>query len=134
MKSDPSRTYPKRFLFLRAAVAGSLFVLAAALFAQAVLDQVEPLTPAPAPDYTNHLEGTNLWFVELKSAPSVKGTSVAKLNAEKQAFRKAAADAEISYTERYAYNKLWNGFSIQVNSSRHFEHQPAAGGKGGLSG
>src|SRR5688572_4049882 len=119
MKSDPSRTYPKRFLFLlRSAVAASLVILAAALFAQAVLDQVEPLTPAPAPDYTNHLEGTNLWFVELKSPPSVKGTSVAKLNAEKQAFRKAAADAEISYTERYAYNKLWNGFSIQVNSSR----------------
>lgn len=119
MISDPSRTKPKRFLsLLRTAVAGSLFVLAAALFAQATLDQVEPLTPAPEPDYTAHLEGTNLWFVELKSAPAVKGTSMAKLNAEKQAFRKAAADAEISYTERYAYNKLWNGFSIQVNSSR----------------
>jgi minor extracellular serine protease Vpr len=120
MISDPSRTKPKRFLsFLRLAVAGSLFVLAAALFADAVQDQtLTPLTPAPEPDYTARLEGTNLWFVELKSAPSVKGTGMAKLNAEKQAFRKAAADAEISYTERYAYNKLWNGFSIQVNSSR----------------
>ena len=120
MKSDHSRPNPKRFLsLLRIAVAGSLFVLAAALFADAVQDQtLTPLTPAPEPDYTAHLEGTNLWFVELKSAPSVKGTSMAKLNAEKQAFRKAAADAEISYTERYAYNKLWNGFSIQVNSSR----------------
>ena len=119
MKSDPSRTYPKRLLsLLRVAAAGSLFVLAAALFAQATLDQVEPLTPVPAPDYTAHLEGTNLWFVELKSPPSVKGTSLAKLNSEKQAFRQAAADAEISYTERYAFNKLWNGLSIQVDSSR----------------
>lgn len=119
MKSDPSRPNPKRFLsLLRITAAGSLFVLAAALFAQAALDQVEPLTPAPAPDYTTQLEGTNLWFVELQSAPSVKGTSVAKLNAEKQAFRKAAADAEVSYTERYAYNKLWNGFSIRVDASQ----------------
>jgi subtilisin family serine protease len=119
MKSDPSRTNPKRFLsLLRVAAAGSLFVLAAALFAQATLDQVEPLTPAPAPDYTTHVEGTNLWFVQLQSAPRVKGTSLAKLNAEKQAFRKAAADAEVSYTERYAYSKLWNGFSIRVNASQ----------------
>lgn len=120
MKLSPSsRTKPKRFLsLLRAAVAGSLFVLAAALFAQATLDQVEPLTPAPETDYTNHLEGTNLWFVQLQSAPSVKGTSIAKLNAEKQAFRKAAADAEVSYTERYSYSKLWNGLSIRVDASR----------------
>lgn len=119
MKSDPSRPNPKRFLsLLRITAAGSLFVLAAALFAQATLDQVEPLTPVPAPDYTTQLEGTNLWFVELQSAPSVKGTSVAKLNAEKQAFRKAAADAEVSYTERYAYNKLWNGFSLRVDGSQ----------------
>jgi minor extracellular serine protease Vpr len=120
MKSDRLHTKPKSLLtFLRTAVAGSLFILAAALFAQVAVDQtIEPLSPAPEPDYTARVEGTNLWFVELKSPPSVKGTSMAKLNSEKQAFRKAAADAEISYTERYAFSKLWNGLSIQVNSSR----------------
>lgn len=121
MKSDPSRNKPKRFLpLLRIAVTGSLFILAAALFAGAVQDQptaLDPSAPAPEPDYTSRVEGTNLWFVELQSPPSVKGTSLSKLNGEKQAFRQAAADADISYTERYAFNKLWNGFSIQVDSS-----------------
>ena len=57
---------------------------------------IAPLTPAPAPDDTPRYEGTNLWFVELKSPPGVKGTSTARLNSEKQAFRKAAADAGVS--------------------------------------
>ena len=79
---------------------------------------ITPLTPPPAPDYTARVEGGNLWFVELKSPPAVKGTSITKLNSEKQAFRQAAADAGVSYTERYAFNKLWNGFSIQVDPSQ----------------
>jgi minor extracellular serine protease Vpr len=43
---------------------------------------------------------------------------MAKLNSEKQAFRQAAADAGVSYTERYAFSKLWNGFSIKVDPSQ----------------
>ncbi|MGH8242270.1 MAG: S8 family serine peptidase [Steroidobacteraceae bacterium] len=78
---------------------------------------ITPLTPAPAPDNTIRYEGTNLWFVELRSSPAVKGTSMARLNSEKRAFRQAAADADVSYKERFAFSKLWNGLSIQVDSA-----------------
>ena len=61
--------------------------------ATALQNDLTPLTPSPEPDFTTRVEGTNLWFVQFKSAPSVKGTSSSKLNAEKQAFRQAAADA-----------------------------------------
>jgi minor extracellular serine protease Vpr len=106
--------------YLRISVACILFILAAAMFAQSLQSPptaITPLTPSPEPDYTTRFEGTNLWFVQLKSAPAVKGTSISKLNAEKQAFRQAAADAEVSYKERYAFSKLWNGLSIQVDPS-----------------
>jgi minor extracellular serine protease Vpr len=120
MKLNPRSKTKGMLSSLRLAMAGMLVLSGAAIFATAAIDvtTVEPLTPAPEPDYTARLEGTNFWFVELQSPPSIKGTSVAKLNSEKQAFRQAAADAEITYTERYAFNKLWNGFSIQVDSSR----------------
>jgi hypothetical protein len=57
---------------------------------------ITPLTPPSEPDYTTRVEGGNLWFVELKSPPAVKGTSIAKLNSEKQAFRQATAGARVS--------------------------------------
>ena len=100
--------------------AGALFVLATAMFATASLDNtaVAPLAPAAAIDYTAHHEGSNLWFVELKSPPAVKGTKNATLKAEKQAFRNAAAAAGVTFTERYAFNKLWNGFSLHVDRSQ----------------
>jgi minor extracellular serine protease Vpr len=105
----------------RIVIAGTLCALAAAMAATAFQNgptPIAPLTPPPDPDYTTRVEGTNLWFVELQSPPSVKGTSMAKLNNEKQAFRQNAADAGVLYTERYAFNKLWNGFSIQVDPSQ----------------
>ena len=76
-----------------------------------------PLEPAAAPDYTLRFEGTNVWFVELASAPAVKGTSMARLNSEKQAFRQAATDAGVSYQERFAFSKLWNGLSVEADPS-----------------
>lgn len=105
----------------RVAIAATLTILASAMVGTAAF-QVD-LTPvdsesAPAAiDYTTRLEGGNLWFVQLQSPPAVKGTSMAKLNSEKQAFRANAATAGITYTERYAFSKLWNGFSIQVDPS-----------------
>src|SRR6476469_9747840 len=54
------------------------------------------------------------WFVELTSPPAVKGTSKAKLDAERDAFKANAAADGVKYTERYAYDSLWNGVSVSV--------------------
>ena len=117
MKSNPSPKSRRSLSGLRLAVIATLFVGAAALFAQAVDDStaLTPSTPQAEPDYTANFEGTNLWFVELKSPPLVKGSTMARLNSEKQAFRAAAANAGVVYTERFAFHKLWNGFSVEVD-------------------
>ena len=57
------------------------------------------------------------WFVQLKSAPAADGTSLATLQSEKKAFRAAAANAGVSYTERYAFDTLFNGLSITASRS-----------------
>jgi subtilisin family serine protease len=57
------------------------------------------------------------WFVELASPPAVKGTSKAKLKAERDAFASSAAADRVKFTERYAYDSLWNGISVSVAPS-----------------
>jgi hypothetical protein len=54
------------------------------------------------------------WFVELTSAPTADGTSLATVKAEKSAFRAAAKKAGLQYTERYAFDTLWNGLSVNI--------------------
>jgi minor extracellular serine protease Vpr len=109
------RPFGRSLIGLAALVAIAGLTLASAGSASIAVDTIEPLTPQASPDFTPRFEGTNLWFVELQSAPAVKGTSVDKLKAEKQAFRDEAAAAEVSYTERYAFDTLWNGLSIEVD-------------------
>src|SRR5213592_2193108 len=58
------------------------------------------------------------WFVELASPPAVKGTSKAKLQAERDAFKANAAADGVKYTERYSYDSLWNGLSVTVAPSK----------------
>jgi len=58
------------------------------------------------------------WFVELASPPAVKGTSRAKLKAERDAFKASAAADGVKYTERYSYDSLWNGLSVSVAPSQ----------------
>jgi minor extracellular serine protease Vpr len=58
------------------------------------------------------------WFVELGSPPAAKGTSMAKLKAEHDAFKANAAAEGVKYTERYSYDSLWNGVSLSVASSK----------------
>jgi minor extracellular serine protease Vpr len=58
------------------------------------------------------------WFVELASPPAVKGTSKAKLKAERDAFKASAAADGVKYTERYSYDSLWNGLSVSVAPSQ----------------
>src|SRR6185437_10602939 len=58
------------------------------------------------------------WFVELASPPGVKGTSPAKLKAERDAF-KANADADgVKFKQRYSYDSLWNGVSVSIAPSQ----------------
>jgi minor extracellular serine protease Vpr len=62
-------------------------------------------------------ETSRLWFVELASAPMADGSSATTLNAEKDAFRAAAASEGLQYQERYSYSTLWNGVSVEINAS-----------------
>lgn len=59
-------------------------------------------------------EGGNLWFVELSGAPTADGNSRNAVQAEKAAFRQAAAAARVRYTERRSFDVLFNGFSVEV--------------------
>jgi minor extracellular serine protease Vpr len=62
-------------------------------------------------------ENSNLWFVELVGKPTADGNSLTNTRAEKAAFKKAAAAARISYTERRSFDVLFNGYSIQIDSA-----------------
>jgi minor extracellular serine protease Vpr len=89
------------------------FVLPAA--AQEGAQEVTPLTPAPSAE-TGVMtdETTNLWFVELASPPAAEGTTLTTLRNEKNAFRGNAQRAGLKYSERYAFDNLFNGFSIKI--------------------
>ena len=95
-----------------------MLVLAVSSFGSAFADDgsIEPLSPAPSAEtgeMTN--ETPSLWFVELGSAPAADGTRLSVLKAEKAAFRSNAKKAGLAFTERYAFDTLWNGLSISIN-------------------
>lgn len=78
--------------------------------------QVDPLTPLPSAENGQMTDETpQAWFVELASPPAVEGTSQAVLKAEKDQFRSAAKAAGVKFQERFAYDKLFNGFSITID-------------------
>jgi minor extracellular serine protease Vpr len=62
-------------------------------------------------------ETASLWFVELSTTPTSEGTSATTVAASKTAFRNAANSKRISYTERFAYGDLWNGFSVAASAT-----------------
>lgn len=59
-------------------------------------------------------ETPDAWFVELANRPSAAGGSLVALDRDKQVFRAAAARAGIVFSERFAFNTLWNGLSVRV--------------------
>lgn len=79
---------------------------------------LQPLSPAPAAEPSPNDETARLWFVEMSGAPTADGGSLAKVRAEKQAFRDKARTAGLHFQERFAYDKLFNGFSIAVDKSQ----------------
>jgi subtilisin family serine protease len=79
---------------------------------------IDPLTPAPSAETGVMTDETpQLWFVELSSAPTADGTSLATVRAEKSTFRTNAKKAGLRYTERYAFDVLFNGLSISIKPS-----------------
>lgn len=86
------------------------------LAARAETAAVEPVQPPGAVESDAPVdESPKAWLVELQGAPAADGGSLAGLAAEKQAFRAAAGKAGVRFKERYSFDKLWNGVSLEVN-------------------
>ncbi len=80
---------------------------------------LEPLQAAPSAETGEMIDETpGLWFVELSGVPAADGGDLKALKQEKADFRAAAKRAGLKYTERFAFDTLWNGFSISVDSSQ----------------
>jgi subtilisin family serine protease len=73
--------------------------------------------PWPAASQEAIDETPSAWFVELQGAPLADGGSPADLAREKQAFRAAARKAGVHFKERYSYDNLFNGFSVEASSA-----------------
>jgi hypothetical protein len=59
-------------------------------------------------------ESFQAWFVQFKTPPAAKGGSEAALAAERAAFFKNAADQGLDVKKRHAFERLWNGVSVDV--------------------
>ena len=81
----------------------------------AALALAAPLLQAQVSVEAAAAEGGRLWFVELAGKPVADGNSKSAVQAEKAAFRQAAAAAGVRYTERRAFDTLFNGFSVEVS-------------------
>jgi minor extracellular serine protease Vpr len=83
------------------------------------VDELVPLNPPPAPASGEFLDETpQRWFVELSSPPIADGGSRAAVQRDKNNFRREANQAGVQYTERYAFDTLWNGLSISITPSQ----------------
>jgi minor extracellular serine protease Vpr len=93
----------------------AVLALVVPVAAQQGVQPIEPLVPPPSVETGEMIDETpDLWFVELSSQPAVEGTKVKVLKNEKAAFRRAAAMAGLTFTERFAFDTLWNGLSIRI--------------------
>ena len=78
--------------------------------------QIEPqISPNVADSHGIVDETPNSWFVELSSKPASEGTSKRTLKNEKAAFRSAARKAGLQYSERFAFDTLFNGLSVKID-------------------
>jgi subtilisin family serine protease len=72
--------------------------------------------PAPEPGtFENEVSG--LWFVELSGRPTAAGGNGQQVRAEKQRFRADAAAAGVKFAERMAFDRLFNGLSIEADAT-----------------
>ena len=97
----------------------ALVSIALGVPASAEITALQPLVPAPSAESGAFVNETpQMWFVELASPPTADGTSLAKVRNEKAAFRSDAAKAGVKFTERYAYDTLFNGLSVRISPSQ----------------
>jgi len=101
---------------------GTLLMLVAVVavavptFAQGGVQQIEPQVAPPTVYGGDFVDETpDTWFVQLSSPPGLDGTPPGLLKKEKDDFRNAAAKAGLDFTERYAFDTLWNGLSIKID-------------------
>ena len=109
-----------------------LFFLALTLGMQSGQDvrQVQPLTPQPTAENGEMTDETPaFWFVELLSPPLADGGSRATISQERAAFKSQAKAAKLQYTERYSFENLWNGLSIQLEKGELVKLSRIAGVK-----
>jgi len=83
-------------------------------------EQPEPVSPSPppiAPDWVavDEAENTGLWFIEFATAPTVEGGELTDLHADKERFRAAARQRGLAVKERFAFDVLWNGLSVEID-------------------
>jgi minor extracellular serine protease Vpr len=76
-------------------------------------DSDQPASGAPVLEAI----GGDLWFVELASGPTTDGTSLATVQGEKAAFRRAAAADRLRFEERRSFDVLFNGLSVRIDPS-----------------
>lgn len=62
-------------------------------------------------------EGHHLWFIEFSSNPLADGGTTARITKDKSNFRAAAQNAGITYTERFDFDTLWNGISVDASAA-----------------
>ena len=96
------------------------FTLTGAVFALICFAVALPASAAPSGDSLLAADAENAptaWFVELTGAPATTKSGKNALANERKAFRQAANSAGITFTERYAFDTLWNGLSINASAS-----------------
>ena len=89
-----------------------------ALFVSALLGTSSALAQSEfdvSDDEAAYDETPRLWMIELAGAPTVEGGDAAALAAEKQEFRRSAGAARVEYQERYSFDTLWNGVTVEIN-------------------
>jgi minor extracellular serine protease Vpr len=62
-------------------------------------------------------ESATRWFVELSGSPTALGVTSAAVGRERAAFRRAAQAAGIEFQDRFVYETLWNGLSVEASAA-----------------
>jgi minor extracellular serine protease Vpr len=62
-------------------------------------------------------ESATRWFVELAGPPTLYGVTPAAVGRERAAFRGAAKAAGLEFKDRFEYQTLWNGLSVEATAS-----------------
>src|SRR5262249_1969477 len=75
----------------------------------------EPGTSSTASQSLSTSDPPSRWFIELKNAPTADGGDPALLAADRAAFRAAVKKAGLNLKERYVYQSLFNGFSVDLD-------------------